>query len=149
LLHKHPELRATVVDIANVCKVGREIASELPEGDRISHHAANFFEDELPTGFDIVLMCDLGIFDDSILAKMAASLNVGGRLVIVDRWFDTGEKLSLGRQGYVLSRSLLYPEYSLRSLEDIFLGLAKADLTVQPVVELPYYRWKLIQARKI
>ncbi len=149
LLRKHPELRATVVDIANVCKVGREIAGELPEGDRLSHHPANFFEDELPKGFDIVLMCDLGLFDDAILAKMAASLNEGGRLVIVDRWFATGEKLSLGRLGYVLSRSLLYPEYSLRSLEDIFMGLAKADLKVETVVELPYYRWKMIQARKI
>lgn len=148
LLRKHPELRATVVDIANVCIAGREIADKLPEQDRISYYPANFVEDELPKGFDIILKCDVGIFDDSILAKLAGSLNEGGRLVIVDRWFDMGEKETTRRLDHVLAKSLRNPEYTLRSLEDIEVGLVQADLEVESIVEIPYGSWKMIQARK-
>jgi hypothetical protein len=148
LLRKHPELKATVVDIENVCIAGREIASKLPEQDRISYYPANIVEDELPKGFDIILKCDVAIFDDSILAKMAGSLNDGGRLVIVDRWFDMGEKETARRLAFVLSKSLRNPEYLLRSLEDIGVGLEQAGLEVEPIVELPYGSWKMIQARK-
>ena len=42
LLRKHPTLKATLVDIPNVCQASREIAAKLPERDRISYHPANF-----------------------------------------------------------------------------------------------------------
>jgi hypothetical protein len=148
LLRKHPELKATVVDIPNVCIAGREIASKQPERDRITYYPANIVEDELPKGFDIILECDVAIFDDSFLAKMAGSLNEGGRLVIVDRWFDMGEEETTRRLAFVLSRSLRNPEYSLRSLEEIGAGLEQAGLAVEPIVGLPYGSWKMIQARK-
>ncbi|UCC51511.1 MAG: methyltransferase [Anaerolineaceae bacterium] len=150
LLRKHPQLKATVVDIANVCTAGREIADKLPEKDRISYYPLNFVEDEPPKKFDIILICDAGIFDDSFLEKMAGSLNEGGRLVIVDRWFDMGQNETARRLAYVLGNSLRNPEYSLRSLEDIGAGLVQAGLEVESIVALQYGNgnWKLIYARK-
>lgn len=148
LLRKHPGLKAVVVDIENVCEVGREIAGELPEADRISYYAANFVEDEVPKGFDIVLECDVAIFDDAFLGKLAASLNAGGRLVIVDRWFDMGEEETAGRLASILGWSLRDPGYSLKTIEEIREGLTKAGLTVEPTVELKYGNWKMIVAAR-
>lgn len=148
LLRRHPELRALVVDIPNVCTAGREIADKMPERDRISYYAADLVRDELPKGFDIVLACDVGRFDNPFLAKLSASLNEGGRLVIVDRWFDMGPNETPVRLAYLLNESLRDPEFSLRRVEEIEDGLVRAGLEVAPSVELPYGRWKLIQAKK-
>ena len=149
LLRKYPWLTATVADIANVCIAGREIADGQPERDRISYVTVNFGEEELPKGFDIVLKCDVGVFDEALLSKMAAAVNDGGQLVIVDRWYKIGERENSGYLSFQLSKTLRNPEYSLPSLEAIGEYLTKIGLTVESTVELPYHRWKMIQARKM
>jgi SAM-dependent methyltransferase len=148
LLRMYPDLSAVVVDIPNVCTAGQEIADRTPERDRISYFPADFVRDELPQGFDVVLECDVGQFDNLLLAKLAASLNEGGRLVIVDRWFDMGENETPGRLAYLLAESLRDPDFSLRSLEEIQDGLEEAGLEPEPIVDLPYRKWKMIRARK-
>jgi SAM-dependent methyltransferase len=86
LLRRHPQLTAVVVDLESVCATGRDIAAARPEADRIVYHAADYLRDELPGGVDLVLMCDAGAFDETTLGKLRASLNPGGRLVVVDQF---------------------------------------------------------------
>jgi SAM-dependent methyltransferase len=90
LLRPNPHLTAVVVDMANVCAAGREIVRDLaPEGtmeERISYHAADFFHDELPSGFEMILECDVGSYSEALLRKLWTALNPGGRLVIVDHF---------------------------------------------------------------
>jgi SAM-dependent methyltransferase len=86
LLRRHPQLSAVVVDVEAVCAAGREIVAGCPEADRIVYHAADYLHDELPDGMDLVLMCDAGAFDEATLGKLRASLNPGGRLVVVDQF---------------------------------------------------------------
>lgn len=148
LLKKYPELCAVVVDIPNVCNAGRAIAKKMPEHDRIAYYSADFVLDELPKGFDIVMLCDIGQYDGLPLTKLLASLNEGGRLVIVDTWFERGEEETIGRLGYLLRRSLREPEFSLRSLPVFLADLVEAGLEPETVVELPYKQWKLISAKK-
>jgi predicted TPR repeat methyltransferase len=89
LLRRYPRLTAVVVDVATVCAAGREIARDLAESsleERISYHAANFVHDELPSGFDLILECDVGGYSETLLGKLWTALNSGGRLVIVDHF---------------------------------------------------------------
>jgi SAM-dependent methyltransferase len=148
LLRRHPQLTAVVADIPNVCTAGREIAARTAEADRISFHAADLVHDPLPTGFDIVIECDLSIFDDPFLAKLAASLNEGGRLVIVDRWFEAEKYDAPARLAHPLRETLRDPNFSLRTLEEIEDGLERAGLVVESVGSIPYGNWTMIQARK-
>jgi hypothetical protein len=148
LLRKWPELRAIIVDIPNNCIVGREIADCMPERDRISYYPADFVLDELPGGFDVVLECDVAQFDNNVLSKLAATLDDGGRLVIVDRWFDMGKEESLGRLGYLLRESLAHPEFSAKSIEEVQEGMVWVGLEPEGIVDLPYKKWKMISARK-
>ena len=85
LLRRCPGLTALVVDIANVCAAGREIAAEQSMEAWLTFQAADFLQDELPSGFDLVLQCDVGGFSESVLKKVWAALEPGGRLVIVDQ----------------------------------------------------------------
>lgn len=86
LLRRNPDLSAVVVDIANVCSAGREIAGEQSMETRLAYHAADFSEDELPPGFDMVLVCDVGDYGGALLQRIWAALESGGRLVIVDHF---------------------------------------------------------------
>ncbi|MFX0211313.1 MAG: methyltransferase [Candidatus Hodarchaeota archaeon] len=86
LLKQHPNLTVTVIDIPNVCVIGREIAIKTPVADRITYHEADFLEDELPTGFDMILVCDAGVYNEKFFRKLFNTLKDGGYLVIVDWW---------------------------------------------------------------
>jgi predicted TPR repeat methyltransferase len=86
LLRRNPDLSAVVVDIANVCSAGCEIAKEQSMETRLAYHAADFRQDKLPPGFEMILECDVGEFDEAMLQKIGAALEPGGRLVIVDHF---------------------------------------------------------------
>ncbi|MFW9778214.1 MAG: methyltransferase [Candidatus Heimdallarchaeota archaeon] len=86
LLEQHPDLRVIVVDIPNVCVVGKEIADKTAVADRIEYKALDFIYDELPSGFDLILQCDAGIHTEAFFQKLYDVLNNGGQLVVVDWW---------------------------------------------------------------
>jgi demethylspheroidene O-methyltransferase len=86
LLRRHPGLHAVVLDIANVCATGREIAVENSLQDRIEYQACDFVVEALPSGFDMILYCDVGEYDEALFRKLHKSLNPGGLLVIVDKF---------------------------------------------------------------
>jgi SAM-dependent methyltransferase len=86
LLRRNPDLSAVVVDMANVCSAGREIAEEQSMETRLAYLAADFHQDELPPGFDMILECDVGEYGEELFRKIRAALKPGGRLVIVDHF---------------------------------------------------------------
>jgi predicted nicotinamide N-methyase len=83
LVRKYPDLNATVVDIENVCIAGREIAAENLLSDRIEYQPVEFDCGDFPIGFDMILLCDVGIFGEPLFRKLRASLNAGGKLIII------------------------------------------------------------------
>jgi hypothetical protein len=48
--------------------------------------AADLLQDDLPIGFDMVLLCDVGLFDEVLFRKIYDALNLDGRLVVVDKF---------------------------------------------------------------
>ena len=86
LLRKQRNLTSVVVDVENVCQAGRVIASENKLEKRISYLAADFLKDDLPTGFDMVMLCDVGSFSKMLFRRIHAILNLKGRLVIVEKF---------------------------------------------------------------
>jgi ubiquinone/menaquinone biosynthesis C-methylase UbiE len=84
LLRRHPELSAVVVDHPHVCVAGREIAAARPEGERLTYRAGDFLYDDLPDDCDVALLCDVGVYSETLFRKIWCALNRGGRLVIVD-----------------------------------------------------------------
>jgi len=111
LLKRHSNLTAVVVDIANVCDAGREIAAQTTMAERIGYHAANFLQDELPTGFDVVLECDVGIYTEELFRKVWSCLNPGGRVVIVDWLAQPRREPSLQRRMGAFLSSLRTPGF--------------------------------------
>lgn len=126
LLHRHPRLAATVVDVANVCKAGHEIAVENSMEERLAFHAADLLRDELPRGFDVVLECDVGVYGEALFRRLRAALNPGGRLVIAD-WLAPAEgSAPLSRLRWAFRDSLRDPDFTIPSVGQIQIQLMDA-----------------------
>lgn len=88
LLQKNPGLQAVVVDRPEVLKVTQEMAHAYGVADRLRVQPGDMFRDPLPAG-DVVLLSNILHDWDvpecrALIARCAASLKSGGRLLIHD-----------------------------------------------------------------
>jgi SAM-dependent methyltransferase len=113
LLRRRHELTSVVVDVESVCQAGREIASENRLEKRISYLAADILRDDLPTGFDMVMLCDVGLFREILFHRIHALLNQKGRLVIVDKFAPGKTMAPPSRLGSAFLNSLENPAQSI------------------------------------
>lgn len=139
LLRRWPDLDAVVVDIANVCAAGREIAAETPLGDRLTYLAADFYHDQLPGDFDLVLQCDVGGFNKALLLKIRDILSPNGRLIIVYH-FAPEPGLAPETAPYpvwAFLASLEDPDLDYLTLDDIRARLEQAGFRLLSTATLP------------
>jgi SAM-dependent methyltransferase len=159
LLGRHPNLEAVVVDIPNVCAAGREIAAETVGdsvlSERITYHEADFLEDELPSGFDMVLLCDAGPHSEGLFRKIHAVLNPDGRLVIVDHFVSAPEIAPPSCLFWAFQGSLENPSLAYTTTSEIEARLTRANYQVLSESTLPpkgVLRWSsdwvVIEAKK-
>ena len=113
LLHKKHDLTSVVVDVENVCQAGREIASENRLENRISYLAADFLQDDLPTGFDMVMLCDVGLFSEILFRRIYDVLNPEGHFVIVDKFAPSRTSAPPSRLSTAFLHSMEYPSESI------------------------------------
>jgi len=155
LLRRNPGLSAVVVDIANVCAAGREIARENALEDRITYHAADFLRDQLPSGFGLVLACDVAPYGEALLRKIRAALNPGGRLVIVDLFAPAEGVAPSAWLYWAMLASLENPNFSLMTVAQVQGRLINAGFQILSERSLAHSEvlrwssdWTMIQARK-
>jgi SAM-dependent methyltransferase len=90
LCRKHPQLRATVLDLPLVCDVGQEHVLPEPEHERIRFLKGDARSDPIPPGHDLITFKSM-LHDwpeeaaGQFLAKAADALVPGGSIVIFER----------------------------------------------------------------
>ena len=119
LLRSYENLKAVVIDIPNVCRVGKEISSKSSVSDRISFYPADFLKDPLPSGFDMIIECDVGIYTLELFHKLYASLNIEGSLVIVKGLIHLDLQPNLQWLSQIFISSLTNSNYSIQTNEEI------------------------------
>jgi len=137
LLRRNPQLHSVVVDIPAVCRTAREIAGNSEEAGRITWHETNFLDDPLPSGFDLVLECDVDVYGEDLFRKVRSALNPGGRYVIVDQLAPAAGVAPRARVHWALQHSLDDPEYAFLTADEVegllrsagFTDITRRDLT--------------------
>jgi predicted O-methyltransferase YrrM len=137
LAGRHPELSCVVVDLPNVCEAGREIAEEAGLDDRVTYHAANFVEDELPDGFDMVIECDVNVYADGMMEKVYKSIKPGGRLVVVDHFAPAKGVSPPCRLGWAFEGSLNNPDFSYITAAEVRQKILGAGFEITSEHPLP------------
>jgi ubiquinone/menaquinone biosynthesis C-methylase UbiE len=93
LAEHHPHLNVTVFDIEPVCEKAKSVIGNSSVTDRVAVVAGDFFEDELPAGFDTIILSMI-LHDWSpddcrrLLRACAGVLPSGGRLIISELLVD-------------------------------------------------------------
>jgi SAM-dependent methyltransferase len=157
LLRKHPELTSTVVDVENVCQVGRKIASENGLEKRITYLAADFLQADLPTGFDMVMLCDSGPISEIFFRKLLDVLNPNGRLVIVKKFAPNQHNVPPSHLLWAFLTSLARPQQSIdfTTSDTVQTRLHQAGFHDFSMTSVPYkdslrwnVDWIMLEARK-
>lgn len=155
LLRRNPHLTAVVFDIPNVCAAGSEISNENALEDRIAFQAGDFIHDELHSGFDMILKCDVGHYTKALLRKIRSALNPGGRLVIVDKFAPTKEGAHPTRLHWAFLSSLENPDRTgttATEVENLLTQTGFEILTIHTLSSGESQRWSsgwvMIEARK-
>jgi SAM-dependent methyltransferase len=137
LARRHPDLMATVIDIATVCDAGREIATEHSLEDRVTYRPADFLRDELPSGFDVVLECDVNVYSGALFRKVRASLNPGGRFLVIDQFAPSQGLPHPSRLHWALEKSLTAAAFAFPTAAGIRDELEQAGFRVASERSLP------------
>jgi len=148
LLRKYPALSATIVDIENVCIAGREIAEEEGLSDRISYHPADFATSEFPTGFDLVLQCDVGVYFMALYQKLWRSLKPGGRLIFVEHFSSAENSAPATRVEWTFLDSLHNPDFCFPTAAQVKAQLTEIGFEILPDQHTHSFGWIVLQARK-
>lgn len=137
LLLQNTHLNAVVVDIPNVCIAGRELATEHNLEERLSFHPTDFMQDQLPSGFDMVIECDVGVYNEDLFKKVQEALNPNGHYVIIDQFAPTKGMAPKSRISWALQGSLMDPDFIYPTAEEIVSELEKAGYHSVTSHELP------------
>jgi cyclopropane fatty-acyl-phospholipid synthase-like methyltransferase len=157
LLRKQHDLTSVVVDVENVCQAGREIASENKLEKRITYLVADFLQDDLPIGFDMVMLCDVGSFGETLFRRIHDVLNLKGHLVIVDKFAPSRISAPPSRLPSAFLDSLQYPAQSIdfTTTEVVQTRLQQAGFRDFSVTSVPHkdnlpwnIDWIMLEARK-
>ena len=148
LLRKYPTLTSTIVDIENVCVAGREIVEEEGFSGRITYYPANFADDEFPSGFDLVLQCDVAIYDMKLLQKLHRSLKPGGRLIYVDHLSPEENLAPVTRIEWSFLDSLHDPSFGFPTLDELKSRLSQTGFEISETHQILGKGLFVLQARK-
>jgi SAM-dependent methyltransferase len=90
---RYPHLRATVYELPVTAEIARARIADAGLAGRISVVAGDAMSDDLPTGYDAVLIANvLHCFspgdDRTLLRRIRAAVPDGGRLLLTDFWTD-------------------------------------------------------------
>jgi 2-polyprenyl-3-methyl-5-hydroxy-6-metoxy-1,4-benzoquinol methylase len=90
LCRRYPQLSATIVDLPRALQSAEEAIAEAALSDRVTTRAGDFFEVDLGTGFDVVLIANivhgLSVSDAERLVRRAAeAARPGGLVIVVDQ----------------------------------------------------------------
>ncbi len=129
MLRRYPQLTSVVVDIPTVCRVARELAGDGEETGRISWHEADFLDEQLPPGFDLVLECDVDVYGAELMRNVRSALNPGGRYVIVDQLAPAAGVAPPTRVHWALQHSLDDPDYAFPTADELEEQLQTAGFT--------------------
>ena len=142
MLRKYSELTAVVVDIPSVCEVGEEIAKENALSHRITYQPTNIVTDELPSGFDVIIECDVGIYTKELFQKIHSALKLGGEFIIVadidadsTQILKSGDKKPLPLLLNTFQSSLRTNKLSLRTKDEILKLLSETGFSLIPTAK--------------
>jgi ubiquinone/menaquinone biosynthesis C-methylase UbiE len=133
-LKKNPNLNAVIFDLEGVIPITKEKIAESGLQDRVGFVPGNFYEDDLPGGFDLALLSAI-IHQNSpeqnlaLYRKIYHSLVPGGRLIIRDHIMDESRTNPPAGALFALNMLVNTPAGDTYTFKEVTDTLAAAGFT--------------------
>jgi cyclopropane fatty-acyl-phospholipid synthase-like methyltransferase len=114
LIKRNPHLRGCVMDIEPVCPIAEENIREAGLSDRIITLAGDFKTD-LPSGYDVIMCCDIGPIQKNLLSLANKKLPDKGMVLLVDRFLSEDRTEPLDR----IMNQLAGSEFSMETKSEL------------------------------
>jgi 3-hydroxy-5-methyl-1-naphthoate 3-O-methyltransferase len=118
LAKRNPQLRACVLDLPTVC----EVAARNIRGAGLSRRMSTLAGDirhKLPSGYDVIMFCDIGPLPPNLVRNCHNSLPGGGLIVAVDRYLSDDRSKPMDR----LAASFVGSSFGLATKSDVVEAL--------------------------
>ncbi|MFC6085387.1 methyltransferase [Sphaerisporangium aureirubrum] len=151
ILRANPEIRGTLLELAQVLPAAREALESWDLGDRCELVAGDFF-DAVPPGADAYLLGSVvHNWDDAaalhILGSVREAMPEDGRLLLVEIVLPDDDQPHFGKD-LDIRMLCIFGQGRERSRSEYTVLLEKAGFTMTDVVELPFNA-SLIEARPV
>jgi ubiquinone/menaquinone biosynthesis C-methylase UbiE len=142
LAETFPNLESVILDQPRVLNMAHELWAKSPAASRIKTYVADYNTEELPTGFDILILSNIihinGIKScRRLMHKASEALNPGGQAVVIDFYLDDDKRGPLFANVFGLGCSILSPRGATYSRAEVeqwleeagFKDIQRKDLT--------------------
>lgn len=152
LAEKHPALQVTQFELPAVQEVARELTSGSSAAGRIRFHPGDYHEDELPGGYDLALLCgaihqETGAFALTLFERIKATLNSGGRLLIVDMMLEPDRTGPLFSNLFSINMMLTSPNGRVHTAAMLDALLQQAGFSRVSLTRPPWSPYWILEAR--
>ncbi|MEE2757002.1 MAG: methyltransferase [Myxococcota bacterium] len=154
LTAKHPDLKATVLDLPAVVDIAGEIVASMGASSSVSCQAFDYYTDPMMTNYDAALISGVLHREQSdgaeaLITKVAENLDDGGTLYISDVMLDDTRTGPLFGTMFALNMRVLAHNGRCHSVAEQTEWLANAGCTVTQVTQLPApIHYTVIRAEK-
>lgn len=147
LAEKHAGLKVTLFDLPPILNVARELSAQSQVSSRISYHPGDYRADPLPRGFDAILYCG-ALHQETpesaagLMKKVAASLNPGGTVFVVDMMLDETKTQPVFSALFSLNMALMSPQgrvFSDKEIGDILSSSGFSSVQTAKPDNGPYW----------
>jgi SAM-dependent methyltransferase len=142
LVHKYPELQATILELPQVVPWTREFVAKSGMGDRIAVEPLDFMADPLPAGHDVVLLSNI-LHDHSptvnqgLLAQAYRALEPGGRAVVYEFLLESDRVMPAASAVFAVMMLVENPGGNVYTSEEIAAWMANAGFGGLSIARLP------------
>jgi cyclopropane fatty-acyl-phospholipid synthase-like methyltransferase len=151
LARQHPDLHCTILELPVVCDIAQGYIAEAGLHDRVDTHAADFFKEPFPAGYDAVLFSnilhDWGLQKCSHLVQQSfAALPPGGQIFIHEILLSETKDTPLVATAFSMCMVWVTEgkQFALHELEQLLTEAGFEEITLSPA----YGYYSLVSAKK-
>lgn len=152
LAEQHDDIRVTQFDLPPVLAVAQELTESSPAADRIEFVPGDYHDDPLPKGFDLILLSGAihqedEVFARELFARINASLNPGGRFLLVDMMLEPDRAGPLFSNLFSINMMLTSPAGRVFTAEQLQQLVQDAGFAEVNLIKPPWSPYWILETR--
>jgi SAM-dependent methyltransferase len=152
LAEQHDDIQVTQFDLPPVLEVARELTASSAAAGRIHFAPGDYHKDPLPKGFDLILLSGAihqedEVFARELFARINASLNPGGRFLLIDMMLEPDRTGPLFSNLFSINMMLTSPAGRVFTADQLQQLVQDAGFAEVNLIKPPWSPYWILETR--